>query len=123
MNHKPEAMPTFLWVRALDRLHQVARRYGGDRQEQYAHLNSGQQRMTIGKLLRRVVPQIEYEGGRCREARTRDRSVRRMYEASVRSLRMLHSQILDELRERQVVRTYGDTRDVTADITRADSEV
>ncbi|WP_439502531.1 hypothetical protein [Aminobacter ciceronei] len=91
----------------LDRLHQVSRRYGVDRQAQYAHLNPGQQRMTIGNVLRRVVPHTEYERGPAAEQKDQPTVERPpfMRVASVRDLLILHSQIMDELRERDIVRT------------------
>lgn len=46
----------------LEALHAVAKAHGVDRQNDYAHLNPGQQRMNIGNLLRRVVPSNVYEG-------------------------------------------------------------
>ena len=45
----------------LDKLYEVAERYGIDRRQRYAHLNPGQQRMNIGNLLRSVVPADLYE--------------------------------------------------------------
>ena len=45
----------------LDRLYAVAARYVDSPRERYAHLNAGQQRMTVGNLLRRAVPALEYE--------------------------------------------------------------
>ena len=42
----------------LDRLYTVARAYGIEKR--YDHLNPGQQRMTVGIMLRRTVPEKEY---------------------------------------------------------------
>jgi hypothetical protein len=42
----------------LAKLYQVAERFGIDKR--YEHLNPGQQRMTIGGMLRKRVPAIEY---------------------------------------------------------------
>src|SRR5262245_9801225 len=63
--------PFNLWLNAqvrdadggldLGLLHDLAKRYGVDRQAQYAHLGPGQQRMNIGNMLRRRVPPVEYQ--------------------------------------------------------------
>lgn len=45
----------------LKRLYDVARRHGVDNPEKYSHLNPGQQRMTLGILLRRKVDPSLYE--------------------------------------------------------------
>lgn len=45
----------------LDKLYAVALRYVAADRGRYAHLNPGQQRMTVGNLLRRAVPPSEYE--------------------------------------------------------------
>jgi len=107
----------------LERLHAVALHWGVDRRAQYAHLNPGQQRMNIGNMLRARVPASEYEGssivsppasGRAlAPARTnrpaplpppspRPDIIRH---ATVRDLLRMHGSIMDELREREVVRT------------------
>jgi len=91
----------------LDLLHAVAKRYGVDRKAQYAHLNPGQQRMTIGNLLRRIVPPGEYSAPLppivpVAASIERPEVIRT---ASARELLMMHGQIIDELREREVVRT------------------
>lgn len=46
----------------LDKLYEVARRYGIEKREKYKHLNPGQQRMNIGIQLRKVVDPKEYGG-------------------------------------------------------------
>jgi len=101
----------------LQRLHAVARRYGVDREGQYAHLNAGQQRMNIGNALRRVVPPSDYSDGGAtpplsQAAPTIPAEPRPPAErppvitaASIRELLLMHGQIMDELRERKVVRT------------------
>ena len=48
----------------LDRLYAVAARYVDFPRERCASLNAGHQRMTIGRMLRRVVPASEYEATR-----------------------------------------------------------
>lgn len=94
----------------LGRLHEVARRYGIDRQAKYAHLNPGQQRMAIGNMLRRVVPPTDYERSPpvtpvvLAQAPIVERPAH-VRTASVRDLLTMHGQIMDELRERDVVRT------------------
>ncbi|MEQ1953876.1 hypothetical protein [Mesorhizobium sp. CN2-181] len=94
----------------LARLHSVARQYGIDREQAYAHLNPGQQRMSIGNMLRSRVPRSLYETPAVtaeardfRAAGTERHEIIR--EAGVRELLSLHAQILDELRDRQIVRT------------------
>lgn len=44
----------------LDQLYAIARAYGIEKQ--YHHLNPGQQRMSIGIMLRKAVPESEYVG-------------------------------------------------------------
>ncbi len=44
----------------LEKLHSVASRYGIDKRSEYELLNSGQQRMNIGNLLRARVPEASY---------------------------------------------------------------
>jgi hypothetical protein len=101
----------------LDLLHAVALRYGVDRRLQYAHLNPGQQRMNIGNMLRRVVPQSVFGGQATAELTPKTMSpvssttapppARPAFVAgaSVRQLLEMHGQIMDELRDRKVVRT------------------
>ncbi|WP_258605488.1 hypothetical protein [Mesorhizobium sp. AR10] len=103
----------------LARLYDVAKRYGIDRQARYSHLNPGQQRMIIGNMLRRVVPAEEYEMGvavpqvavplvgviqivQQAAVPLRPEIIRT---AGVTELLILHSQIMDELRDREIVRT------------------
>ena len=45
----------------LDKLYAVAAHYSDITRDRWTHLNPGQQRMNVGNLLRRVVPQSEYE--------------------------------------------------------------
>ena len=45
----------------LDRLYEVAEKFGIKKRSEYRHLNPGQQRMSLGNLLRRVVPKALYE--------------------------------------------------------------
>lgn len=47
----------------LGKLYDVARRHGVERPERYAHLNPGQQRMTLGLQLRARVAPSEYDPG------------------------------------------------------------
>lgn len=44
----------------LEKLHALARSHGVDKQDEYADLNAGQQRMNIGNLLRSRVPEEVY---------------------------------------------------------------
>ena len=108
----------------LAKLHALARRYGIDREAEYAHLNPGQQRMNIGNILRRIVPEAEYgappkaalslveppsakASGRQTVRATPPSSERPhlITSAPVRDLLRMHGQIMDELRARDVVRT------------------
>lgn len=93
----------------LSRLYAVARRYGIDRQDRYLHLNPGQQRMIVGNILRRIVPADEYETGAAAAQTAKQVSAPLRPEiittAGVRELLILHSQIMDELRDREIVRT------------------
>jgi len=120
----------------LARLHQIARSHGIEREQQYAHLNPGQQRMNIGNLLRRVVDVGEYEGpapqpGAAPTARSGSPALQSsappnapplleskahppptptprpefLTQASVRDLLKIHAQVIEELRDRQIVRT------------------
>lgn len=93
----------------LSLLYGIARRYGIDRQARYSHLNPGQQRMIIGNMLRRVVPPAEYAVGtgdipsaENELSPTRPEIIRT---AGVTELLILHGQIMDELRDREIVRT------------------
>jgi hypothetical protein len=99
----------------LERLYALARRFGIDKQTQYAGLNPGQQRMSIGNLLRRIVPESDYA---CADATdppdlpvapppsaAPDARPPFVAAASVRELLQYHGLILDELRRREVVRT------------------
>lgn len=95
----------------LGRLHEVALRYGIDRRDQYAHLNAGQQRMSIGNLLRKAVPLAAYEelaSGELADpvaGETQTRSADPIEQASVAELLRLHSEVMKELRRREIVRT------------------
>jgi len=98
----------------LGRLYDLAERYGLHKRDEYARLNPGQQRMNLGNLLRRVVPASVYEA-----AADPVPEVEIVPEppaapmaapgplgaASVNELLALYGQIMDELRERGVVRT------------------
>ncbi len=108
----------------LERLYALAERYGVNKRVEYAHLNAGQQRMNLGNILRRVIPPADYEGA---DAPTGDQmqapSPRSklapspeptqlenpvpelIRDASVQDLLLLYSQIMEELRAREVVRT------------------
>src|SRR5665213_3002698 len=103
----------------LECLHEVAMRFGIDRRAQYAHLNPGQQRMNIGNLLRRAVPQSLYLGseslGEAAVAAAPatagfvlppdNERPELITGASVRQLLEIHGQISDELIARGVTRT------------------
>ncbi|MDX8540113.1 hypothetical protein RFM23_21060 [Mesorhizobium abyssinicae] len=93
----------------LARLYEVASRYGIDGQSRYSHLNPGQQRMIVGNILRRIVPADEYEVSVATPQTAKQVSVPLRPEiirtAGVTDLLILHSQIMDELREREIVRT------------------
>jgi hypothetical protein len=90
----------------LDKLHALALDYGIDRRAQYAHLNPGQQRMNLGNILRRVVPVEVYEGGAAPPAAAPQvEDTLPLRRASVRELLRLHSEVMDELRRREIVRT------------------
>lgn len=90
----------------LDALHEVAKRYGVDRREQYAHLNPGQVRMNLGNILRKAVPRTEYEAGAITPTAPLAAAIPEIIkESSVHNLLRLHGQIMDELRLREVVRT------------------
>lgn len=93
----------------LARLYEVANRYGIDGQTRYSHLNPGQQRMIVGNILRRIVPADEYESDatavRSAEQVSLPLRPEMIRTAGVRELLILHSQIMDELRDREIVRT------------------
>jgi hypothetical protein len=107
----------------LERLYAVAMKFGIDKRAQYAHLNPGQQRMNIGNMLRKVVPQTEYVAvgaapsylapqkgsrGPQREVAFKHVVFERpdlITESSIRQLLEMYSQIMDELKHRGVVRT------------------
>lgn len=111
----------------LERMYALAERYGIQRRTEFAHLNAGQQRMSLGNMLRRRVPASEYEVGTTPveppsalapapenepasqppgapppQGISRPQMVR---EARVSELLVLYGQIMDELRDREVVRT------------------
>ena len=111
----------------LERLYILAERYGINKRAEYSHLNAGQQRMNLGNMLRRVVPRSAYEGGasgtvhpaspKALPASKPVMSVESspatetsllpefIQSASVGDLLLLYSQIMGELRAREVVRT------------------
>lgn len=92
----------------LDRLHEIARRYGVDKRVQYAHLNPGQQRMNLGNMLRKAVPPEVYEGRAPMAAPAAGDGAgpdEPLGRASVQELLRLHGAVMDELRRREVVRT------------------
>jgi hypothetical protein len=107
----------------LERLYAVATKFGIDKRAQYAHLNPGQQRMNIGNMLRKVVPQTEYtasgaaatyvspekgSGGPQREVALKQGISERpslIAESSIRQLLEMYGQIMEELKHRGVVRT------------------
>lgn len=89
----------------LDALHALALRYGIDRREQYAHLNPGQVRMSLGNMLRRAVPPSKYRPGANPAAPNNEVESDQFATASVRDLLKLYGVVLDELRRREVVRT------------------
>lgn len=106
----------------LRKLHAVARRFGVDKEGQYAHLNPGQQRMNIGNALRPLVPTSEVnqppqainpdDGAAAAEAMTstpllqpEESSSTSIQQRPVRELLALYGEILNELRRRKVVRT------------------
>ena len=106
----------------LERLHDVALRYGIDRREEYAQLNPGQQRMNLGNILRRVVPEQVYASiGHPPDASPQSESSLQpvptpplvtepiaqnvLHQSSVRELLSLYGDIMEQLRERGVVRT------------------
>jgi hypothetical protein len=107
----------------LERLYALAERYGIRKRAEYAHLNPGQQRMSLGNLLRRRVPPSEYSaaavtpvealeqepspplGPPQTSALDTPRIPDHIRAADVRDLLVLYGQIMDELRARKVVRT------------------
>ena len=117
--------PFNLWLRPqvtapdgsldLEALHGVARRYGIDRREQYAHLNPGQIRMNLGNILRKAVPPEDYgvpletppPAGIGMQVRPTEPPHEEplLARASIRELLTLHAEVMEELRRREVVRT------------------
>jgi hypothetical protein len=107
----------------LDKLHAVAMEFGVDKRDRYAHLNPGQQRMSVGNLLRKIVPESTYLSAADRvidaneDMSTRKPTAKRqamlpisdrpgsITGSSVRQLLETYGQVLDELRHRGVVRT------------------
>lgn len=97
----------------LEKLYALAERFGINKRTAYAHLNAGQQRMNLGNLLRRVVPAAEYskfEDGQLRQpvdATTKPAALAAspISGMGVREMLILYSQIMDELRAREIVRT------------------
>ncbi|WP_205691524.1 hypothetical protein [Caulobacter sp. 602-2] len=92
----------------LARLHDLAERYGVHKRDEYSGLNPGQQRMNLGNLLRRVVPASAYEAAPeppAAPAVAPGPQGTALGTASVGELLALYGQIMDELRERGVVRT------------------
>lgn len=93
----------------LDSLYDIAQKYGIERPERYRHLNPGQQRMIIGNMLRKLVPENVYAAAP-HSAPTNSQqqeAIRPDYirHASVRELLLMQAEILNELRDRQIVRT------------------
>lgn len=87
----------------LDRLYNVAKRYGLDLRENYVHLNPGQQRMNVGKKLRAIVPPHDYEEA---PVEVPTSTVERPYTGtSIADLLRMHGAIQTELRLRGVIRT------------------
>lgn len=70
MARKTAGTPFNVWLKSqvtdgerkldLNRLYEVAARYGIGDIERYKSLNPGQQRMSIGNRLRSLVPKAEY---------------------------------------------------------------
>ncbi|WP_293418078.1 hypothetical protein [Phenylobacterium sp.] len=111
----------------LERLYTLAEQYGINKRAEYARLNAGQQRMNLGNMLRRVVPRSAYEDAKLPIIEPASPELPSAHEplfsiepspaahtlsapesiktASVRDLLLLYGQIMDELREREVVRT------------------
>jgi hypothetical protein len=105
----------------LERLYAVAMKFEIDKRAQYAHLNPGQQRMNIGNILRKVVPETEYMAPARWPLSPQKRSRREqseraatgvvlehpslITESSIRQLLEMYGQIMDELKHRGVVRT------------------
>ncbi|MCA0275573.1 MAG: hypothetical protein LCH86_06190 [Proteobacteria bacterium] len=93
----------------LDNLYEVALRYGIEQPNRYEHLNPGQQRMIIGSMLRKRVPEKIYAAPSHSTSQTRQPEValRPDYirHASVRDLLLMQAEVLNELRDRQIVRT------------------
>ncbi|MFE9084487.1 hypothetical protein ACQKKG_05850 [Brevundimonas sp. NPDC003935] len=111
---KPQ-ITTHAGILDLEALHQVARRYGIDRREQYAHLNPGQIRMNLGNMLRKIVPPEEYSSSintkeplvtsTLTNSAEPSPDVSPLARASIRELLTLHAEVMEELRRREVVRT------------------
>jgi hypothetical protein len=117
--------PFNLWLRPqvtapdgtldLEALHAVARRYGIDRREQYAHLNPGQIRMNLGNILRKAVPPEDYglpvektpvPGVGAKSGREEPPGEEPpLARTSIREILTLHAEVMEELRRREVVRT------------------
>lgn len=104
----------------LERLYQLAERYGIDARGRYCHLNPGQQRMNVGNRLRRIVPQHEYarrklEPNPSPEAPASEASAKAAEDdartlltpVSTRDLVRRYGEILDELKRRAVIRTLN----------------
>lgn len=93
----------------LDSLYDIAQKHGIEHPERYQHLNPGQQRMIIGNMLRKLVPENVYVATPPSDpANSQQReSIRPDYirHASVRELLLMQAEILNELRDRQIVRT------------------
>lgn len=93
----------------LDRLYHASKSYGIERPERYQHLNPGQQRMIIGNLLRKQVPEDVYlakpDSVAVNSQKQESRRPDYVCDASVRELLLLQAEILNELRDRQIVRT------------------
>lgn len=98
----------------VERLHALAMTYGIDKRSQYAHLNPGQQRMSLGNILRKVVPVHLYERASLRpttSSRPTDGAsvpeASPLARASLPELLRLHAEVMDELRRREVTRTLN----------------
>lgn len=96
-------------VLSLGSLYAVASQYGVERPERYQHLNPGQQRMIIGNMLRKMIPESLYAPASDLHPANfqRGEAVRPDYiqHASVRELLLMQAEVLNELRDRQIVRT------------------
>jgi len=94
----------------LERLYNLAKRYGIDKETAFSHLNPGQQRMIVGNMLRRRVSQDDYLDSSLDvkpQISNEDLSEtqRLIRQAGVRELLILHSGVIEELRSRHIVRT------------------